>query len=112
MDADRMRPPVGEVPESARIGRRPGDGGRVDHRGQGATVGRPAELAACAPPTRLTAEELGNVGDVLSMDDPATKAALFASLGVTIIYDPSNRQMTAEARPLTACATARVGGGT
>jgi site-specific DNA recombinase len=79
-----------------------------------------AELAACAPPAQLTAdelgrmltEELGNVGDVLADEDPATRTALYASLGVTITYDPSNRLVTAEARPQIACALARVGGGT
>jgi site-specific DNA recombinase len=78
-----------------------------------------ADLTACAPPARLTADEirrlldeLGDVGDVLAAADPTAKAAIYADLGVTITYDPKRRHVRAEARPVAACALARVGGGT
>lgn len=78
------------------------------------------EVAACAPPAELTADELramlGELGDVtgdLAGAEPADRARIYADLGVAITYDPASRLVRAEVRPpLVACATARVGGGT
>jgi len=49
---------------------------------------------------------------MLADADPGTKAALYASLGLTLTYEHDRRVVTVEARPEPSCANERVGGGT
>ena len=86
---------------------------------QGERLAAEAELSACtpsAPPTldglREAFAGLGPMVQVLADADAADKAALYAELGISVTYDPVQRRVRAEALPVAACVTARVGGGT
>ena len=50
-----------------------------------------------------------DIGAMLKHADPADKAAVYADLGLTLTYDPAQREVVAETRP---AYVARVGGGT
>ena len=49
---------------------------------------------------------------MLADADPVTKAALYASLGLSLTYEHDRRAVIVEARPDISCANERVGGGT
>jgi DNA invertase Pin-like site-specific DNA recombinase len=73
-------------------------------------------LAAATPSAKMSAtdartliEGLGDVATVLAAADPAKKADLYETLGLRLVYQPTDSVVVVEA---TMCATARVGGGT
>jgi site-specific DNA recombinase len=76
-------------------------------------------LAADDTPPPLTPDDVRRMVDavedkvqMLAEADPSTKAALYASLGITLTYEHDRRVVTVEARPESPCANERVGGGT
>lgn len=78
-----------------------------------------AELASCASQAPRSKAELrgmvaslGDMAQVLSEAEPEDKADLYREFGITVIYDPLQRTVTAELRPQDPCALERVGGGT
>jgi len=86
---------------------------------QGERLRADAELAshgASQPLTRADIRRLvlslGDMAKVLANADPEDKMAVYAELGISIVYHPEQRLLVAEARPAGACTTACVGGGT
>ncbi|MGH2653658.1 MAG: recombinase family protein [Actinomycetota bacterium] len=70
---------------------------------------RPAPILS-AEDIKAMLLELGNLVRVIEEADPARKAALYASLGLTLTYEPGARVVRAEA-DVGRCAQDRVGGG-
>jgi hypothetical protein len=56
---------------------------------------------------RQTIDGIEDKVAMLTDADPQTKAALYASLGLVLTYEPGRRVVTVEAQP---CANERVGG--
>ena len=50
------------------------------------------------------------MADVIAEGDPNLKAKVYADLGIRLVYRPDERVLAVEAAPVSACATARVGG--
>lgn len=77
------------------------------------------DLSAVQPTGKLRAsqvralvEALRNIASALADADPRLKAKLYEELGTTARYNPSTRIVSVGSRPLIACATVSVGGGT
>jgi hypothetical protein len=70
---------------------------------------RPA-FALSETDIRAMIESLGNLVDVLEAAEPAKRAALYTSLGLSLTYEPIKRRVLVEA-DLSGVRPVRVGGG-
>jgi site-specific DNA recombinase len=86
---------------------------------QGERLVAEAEQAAAGGSAPRSAEAvrelvagLGDIARALSEATDEERAAVYAELGISVLYDPLRRVVSIEARPFEPCATERVGGPT
>jgi hypothetical protein len=86
---------------------------------QGERLKAEREIGLAQPSGQLTKSQvralvssLKDIVSVLADADPKLKAEAYAELGVSVTFDPVTRMISAESRPVGACRTERVGGGT